>query len=524
MNELSLAVELAQSLTRDAALVELFSLLIQKTQEGHLCLDLTQLPAEEKNRFLHLLDQVPPSLLHKASTSKDCKQAKPLYLLNNRLYLHKAYRAETNFKQALIHFHHSFSHEPDAPFEEDPTLLKHQNEAVRKALQAGMLILTGGPGTGKTYTAAKIAAHCVKQSRYPTPRVILSAPTAKAVDQLKKSFKHHANDFEIISGTLHSLLDYRRKGPAYLNASCIIIDECSMIEAGLFSKLFQSLAGGVKLILMGDPAQLPPVGLGSFFQDLLALKPFLPFLHHVQLTETKRFSDPYLFTLASIALSGDSIRFFKALENPSKSLTQIQRPLKSFDTHFFTTLVDFFKQELFYTDDLKILDNKPLNSIILSTLRQGPLGVDRINQLLTDYFFTQSQTHRYFIQPMVLLESSTEIGLSNGQTGYKIFDHAQKKTCYFLDGLFYPALPFPKTSPCYALSVHKSQGSEYDQVLFMIPEGSERFSREIIYTAITRVKKNLILWLEQEPLEEAMRKKNRRESGLLQEFLAKIGS
>lgn len=114
----------------------------------------------------------------------------------------------------------------------------------------------------------------------------------------------------------------------------------------------------------------------------------------------------------------------------------------------------------------------------------------------------------------MLLASNKDLNLFNGETGFKIYDRKTSSISYFLKNTFITTVSVEYT-PSFALSVHKSQGSEYDHVLFMVPEGSEKFSREIIYTACTRVKKTLTLWIASTPFKAAMVKKTARYSGVL---------
>jgi exodeoxyribonuclease V alpha subunit len=177
----------------------------------------------------------------------------------------------------------------------------------------------------------------------------------------------------------------------------------------------------------------------------------------------------------------------------------------------------FFENEPYYHDHLEHLQDLKFHSIILSTLKKGPLGVDALNESLHKFFMNKKSTKRYFIEPIMILENSKEDDLFNGETGFRIFDFHTKTFSFFIKNQGLNSLNLSYT-PCYALSVHKSQGSEYDHVLFMVPEGSENFSREIVYTACTRVKKTLKLWFSKDPFKQAMLKKAFRQSGVLKRY------
>lgn len=482
-------------------------------EEGHLCLPLEILEQDEQTLILDLINQCEKKLI---SFQKEIK-ATPLYFENNCLYVHKSYKAEITFCQELKRYLDTFTDETALSFTYDQECNEKQNEAIRAAVEPGMLILTGGPGTGKTYTAKKIALQLLEKSHFFKKVLILAAPTSKALDQLKKSIGVLPKEVEVIADTLHKLVEFKSKKPAYLNGSCIIIDEASMIEAPLMAKLFSSLGSKAKLILMGDPYQLPPVGMGAIFQDLVQIKNLEPRINHVHLEQVQRCDDTSLKGLSEIINSQSYEEFENYLSLPHHSLSVILKPLEAFSHENFKIIGDFFENESFYHDDLNDLAKLKIHSIILSTLKKGPLGVDAINSKLHEYFFHKHINKRYYIEPIMILENDREENLFNGETGFKIYDRTEKKYLFFIKSSFKNSISVDYT-PSFALSVHKSQGSEYDHVLFMVPEGSEKFSKEIVYTACTRVKKTLKLWFCKEPLKAAMIKKTARFSGILKRY------
>lgn len=503
--------------TNDEPSKTLITYMAKLLEEGHICLPVDLLNEEDQNKILSLIDQCQRHLI----SFKQELKATPLYFENRCLYVHKAYKAEVIFCRELKRYLSTFTEELPLDFTHDPACNEKQNLAIQKALEPGMLILTGGPGTGKTYTAKKIALQLLEKSTFFKKILILAAPTSKALDQLKKSIGVLPDDVEVIADTLHKLVEFKSKKPAYLNGSCIIVDEASMIEAPLMAKLFSSLGSKAKLVLMGDPYQLPPVGIGAFFQDLLELKNEDPNIKHVHLEAVQRCDDASLKGLAQIINSQGFEELEEYLNNDHKTLSVISSPLEAFHEDTFKIMSDFFQNEPFYHHNLDNLDSLKFNTIILSTLKKSPLGVDAINQRLHDFFSSKNQSKRYFIEPIMILENDRSQNLFNGETGFKIYDRETKKVSFYIKNAHHISLSVLHTQS-FALSVHKSQGSEYEHVLFMVPEGSEKFSREIIYTACTRVKKSLKLWFAKDPFKAAMIKKTARFSGVLKRFTQKL--
>jgi exodeoxyribonuclease V alpha subunit len=510
-------LSLGRAFTNDPSAIKLIGMLSQWQEEGHICLKLDKLDQADKTFILDLIKACPSSFI----SFEDQKKATPLYFVHTNLYLHKSFRAETLFIDELYRFLNTFESLSPYFIEPDDNLNSLQNLALKKALEPGMLILTGGPGTGKTFTAKKIAKALIEKSSFFKRSIILAAPTSKALDQLKKSVGTFEG-VELIADTLHKLVEYFSKKPAYLNASCIIIDEASMIEAPLMAKLFSSLGSQAKVILMGDPFQLPPVGLGSFFHDLLSCESILPHVHHVHLSQSHRCQEPSINKLIEITHKEGPDEFLNFLSKDTPHLNLIRHPLESFDNAIFENLSSFFDKDFLYSDDFEKIKMEKSKSIILSTLRRGPLGVDAINKNLSQFFSSKSLSQRYYLEPIMLLETDKERGLFNGQTGLKVYDRKENRIFYRIQTKILTTLSSLKYTEAFALSVHKSQGSEYDEVLFMLPQGSEKFSREIIYTALTRVRKKLTLWLDEEPLKGALLKSNYRQSGLLERIKDKF--
>lgn len=351
-------------------------------------------------------------------------------------------------------------------------LTDEQNQAVTNALSHPFSLITGGPGTGKTHTASAI----VKAFNTST---ILAAPTGKAAAHLKSKMPNG-----IEAKTLHSLLKVSgpwsyQKEVKPLKASLVIVDECSMIEPALFARLLEAIAPETTLVLMGDIHQLPAVQGGTIFADLISSNK-VPI---TTLTKCMRSDRKEILDLAQSVLQGDG-------EN-----------MINIDLGFNQKDVNIIYEKLWNHVKKQNLEGFR----ILSTLRKGPLGVDALNALLYDKF---SKTEDRF--PIMITRNAPQMDLYNGDTGILVKDsHA-----IFLGKEPISLSELPPFEYAYCISVHKSQGSEYDHVLFLVPDGSEAFGREVLYTAITRAKSKLEIDGNSEEIKKALKQTATKVSGI----------
>lgn len=351
-------------------------------------------------------------------------------------------------------------------------------------------LLLGGPGTGKTYTAAQR----VRAFAHEGLHITLAAPTGKAVAHLECSVRRLiGEDKNVRYKTVHALL----KGPLFEDV--ILIDECSMIDVRLFAKLLSSLHAGTRLILVGDPDQLPPVEAGSIFADI-AESDVLPCTRLTQCLRTQQ---------QEIAAFAECIR------------TSDVAQARAFLTEQKIGWIDMALEEGGKRSLYPLLWEKVKSGVcILSCMRQGPFGVDALNA----YFHEQSLREGMKTCPILITRTDHALELYNGDLGTLFTDHAlfpDRKT----DALRkIPALALPSYEMGYCLSVHKSQGSEYDEVFVLVPRGSEVFGREMLYTAATRAKKKVTFGGALEQILLVMQKSARKLSGLSAKLKIKMGS
>ncbi len=379
--------------------------------------------------------------------------------LGNLFYLERNYVDETRILKQLKAL--SFKVKPlDYPVPEG--LTEEQQAALTLALSNTLSVIEGGPGTGKTF----LTSHLVKAMG--PAQVILAAPTGKAAARLKEF------NPQTISGTLHSILGIKSawqlaRGNSYIRADLIIIDESSMIDAKLLAFFLGSLEVGQRVVFLGDGNQLPPVESGSLFGDLVDL---LPTAHLRQCLRSDR---KEVLQLAQDILAGKQII-------PNEKLSKeyiLQKALEQF--------------------------------CILSPIREGPFGVNSLNQEIFELFYRKMD--QLLGVPILITRTDYEAGLYNGEVG--ILWRNREKPLYAMFGdRKIAASALPPYELGYVLSVHKSQGSEFDHVLALVPPGSETFGREVLYTAVTRARHSVILCGDQETIDKTVNRSSHRRSGL----------
>ncbi len=336
---------------------------------------------------------------------------------------------------------------------ESAELTDEQNKAVNTALSHAVSIVAGGPGTGKTFVVKHLIEALGKEAK-----VVLAGPTGKAVMRLKELNPLAA------AGTLHALLEIRPdqdffREEAYLFADAIIVDECSMIDAKLLGFFLRSVPKGCRIVLLGDPNQLPPVEAGSLFADLIGLVPT------AHLTRCMRSDRAEVLNLATAILEG--------------------------------------KEIIPHAPSCDVEKQADQGSVILSCVRKGPWGVDTINKKLAEKAGSKI--------PILITKSDALLGLYNGDTA--VLDRAQG-FALFSSGKTLPEALLPPYEPAFCLSVHKSQGSEFDHVVVLVPPGSEVFGKEVLYTAVTRAKFSVKLIGDPEIIRKTLQNSSKRTSGL----------
>jgi exodeoxyribonuclease V alpha subunit len=351
----------------------------------------------------------------------------------------------------------------------DDRLNMGQKQALQAIFATHTLLVQGGPGSGKTFTISRLIPLFMgsfEKMLLRKPRILLAAQTAKAVHHLAKQLPKELQEAVQVE-TLHKVLrlskDLRAPLPTLIDQDLVIVDESSMIDGAMMNLFLLSLKPTARVIFVGDPQQLPPIEGGAPFKWMLSSKKIQTcFLEGSHRAENRQLIDEA-----------------NALFKGEKPKTQ---PLDSFKIE--EVLSRFFQPQ----------EAKPEASFltkykILSSMRVGPYGsIELSNQILNHL---QQQKGRYLLVPIMITQNSDLLQLYNGQEGVHLLDKKGKEQLAYFPHLEKP-IPLALLPPyeiSYAISIHKSQGSEYEEVDILLPSSKEPLLTEHLYTAITRAKK-----------------------------------
>lgn len=404
-----------------------------------------------------------------------------------------------------------------------------QREAVRVCLASRLGVLVGGPGTGKTRTVATILAALLRGDG-ATPRIALAAPTGKAAARMGESIAGAAalldgadpeladSMRQIKPSTVHRLLGVRTGSAAFrhnasdpLHHDVVIIDEASMMSLPLTASLLDALGDSTRVILVGDPDQLASVEAGSVLADLVAaVGPTSTCV--AELTANHRFGDgSAIAELASAVRAGDSEAARRALEGDeavslsSTSGRSIIEPVAS-----------AMRQAALSGDATAAA--KHLDSVrVLCAHRRGPAGVARWNAMVESWLGDVRPFSDYAGRPVMVTENDASRRLFNGDIGV-VVDRDGALEVVLPDGDGVRAVPrvhLGRVETVHALTIHKSQGSEFDRVIVVLPSADSLLAtRELLYTAITRARSSVTLIGSLDTVLAALARPTRRASGL----------
>ncbi|MBK2092939.1 exodeoxyribonuclease V subunit alpha [Francisella philomiragia] len=398
-----------------------------------------------------------------------------------------------------------------------------QKQAVIKSLNYNFSIISGGPGTGKTTTVAKLLL-AIQMSNQNQQRIALLAPTGKAAQRMTESLnsvlsKRVDNDSylglsNLEAQTIHRFLGLRPNSThvKYNEQSkapydVIIVDEASMLDMNIFIKLIRAVADNTKLILIGDTNQLPSVEAGSLLAN---------FTHHrdgditpytTLLIKNYR-SQQYINNLAASVLKGDINTDNHQNENINF------HSIRNLDTY----LREYAKR---YSQLEKCRDYKEalteLNKFrILVANKNLEIGTDKLNQKI-EKFMSKPIDSNYKGKPIMITQNSYSLGLFNGDVGIIWPDDTGKLRAYFdgKDAKAFSLNMLPKYESVYAMTIHKTQGSEFDEIVIILPaEDNEALCKQLLYTAITRAKHKLTIISEQSSLSDIAQKDIKRNSNI----------
>ncbi|WP_207535727.1 exodeoxyribonuclease V subunit alpha [Desertivirga arenae] len=568
-------------------------LVSRKLSEGHICLQLDSLEEDWESlpSVFKEQDSVTFNLELEQQVGKDNLDTQPFILSNNRLYLQRYFKYETAILERIIEFTKAGQREREKRLlglQKHSALIKDlfkahsstdlpycdwQLAAAITAVLNNFTIITGGPGTGKTTTIAKVLA--ILFATDSDLKVALAAPTGKAAARMAESLKSAKIALDertkerflaLEPSTMHRLLGYvpgsiyfKHNSGNPLPYDVVIVDESSMIDVAMFSKLLSAIGPDTRLILLGDKDQLASVEAGSLFGDLcqsqdqlnLFSKDYIQLINSFMDGKFKPLSDyssptithPLFEHLVELQVS----HRFKGDEGIGKISRAVinndQEVIKNFMTSNTDPQVRFdssYSQELFeefvsgYQEYIQEPDIatalKKLNKLrVLCAIREGEQGLyttnRKIEKVLSDKKLISLKGDFYEHRPVIITSNNYTLGLYNGDIGIVRPDNQGNLKVWFetAEGKLNGILPglLSQVETVYAMTIHKSQGSEFDQVLVLLPDTTEVaiLTRELLYTGITRAKSEVYIQATEELVLETAARQVSRASGISERFL-----
>lgn len=380
---------------------------------------------------------------------------------------------------------------------------EHQVEAVKEAVRNGVLVITGGPGTGKTTTINTI----IRYFELSGEDIMLAAPTGRAAKRMSETTGYEARTIHRmleLNGGMEGNAGFERNEQNPLETNLIIIDEMSMVDISLMNSLLKAILPGTRLILVGDVNQLPSVGAGSVLKDIIDSKMFPT----VMLTKIFRQA-----STSDIIVNAHKINRGEKVSLDNKSMDFFFLKRYEADKIINVTL-QLIKQKL-----PKFVGASEYDIQVLTPMRKGLLGVERLNTILQMYLNPPSDRKKEKEHGAIVFREGDKVmqiknnyqleweirskyglcidkgtGVFNGDTGIieEINDFAETITVNFDEGRMveYSYKLLDELELAYAVTIHKSQGSEYPAVVIPLLSGPRMLmNRNLLYTAVTRAKK-----------------------------------
>ncbi len=514
-------------------------LAVHHQAEGNICLNLSEVYESDLGRSLGLHESELKDLeieINKSVLIGKPGEYKPLIYSNNRLYLHKYWSYENELLQWLknrkadtisfqkIEFVNSLD------LKEGDAL---QNTAIALSVLLDFLIISGGPGTGKTYTANR-TIKALKDFN-PGYKIAMAAPTGKAAERLNESME----DTELRAVTIHRLLGARLDGDFSYNRDkklshdVILIDEASMLDIRLWVGLIRAIKPSSKLILLGDKDQLSSVEAGSVLGDICtkASNSFdgsvgsalsdLDFMSDEEKSPNQLNNHIVLFEKSYRTKENSGIsEFAKAInEQDSDQISTIEKKypsisIKEPERIFISEIVEQ------YTEEILIGEHK---TQFLCSNKNGKLGTVNLNfqieQSIKSKLKISAQNEWYAGRRIVITKNDYQNDLRNGEVG----------VCEISDGEIHINFPGEKSfvpsqlkdyDLAYAITVHKSQGSEFEHVkLFLSERENSALSKELLYTGVTRARLSTLVIGYSSIFSFALNRAIRRSSGIPENIL-----
>ncbi len=544
---------MAEHCGQNKEVVELgISLTSYLLRQGHVCLDLNSHPPVEVEPLLPdgLWASMPEILQECPVVADEDLPDQPLILSRTgKLYFHRYWHYERELLQAVTDRCGGLSEGDQKPIaklaEGGPTgfaLSGEQEQAVASAMKSRLTLISGGPGTGKTSTIASLIAQSSATMEDVESSIALAAPTGKAAQRVQQSLEKglmamNVKPLKLQATTVHRLLGYKRFSSNFrhdkehpLPHRLVIIDEASMLDLPLFAKLIRAIAPEASLVLLGDRHQLSSVEAGSIFGDLVeAGTCYSPLRKQtIDLRQNFRFSkDSLLHRLCQSVKTGDADQAAQLIETENNEVHSTPLPSpRGLGQELGDVLLAHYVRLHSERDPRAALDLLG-QRCLLSPVRKGPYGVEELNRTMESLLSLRHPSLRegrhYHGKPILITENSYDLNLFNGEIGVFLTspDQPDQLHAWFYgdspaEVRKYPISALPAFETAYALTVHKSQGSEYQKVYLVLPpRKAPVLTRELIYTALSRSRKSVHIWANLPIFKFAIRKPTRRSSGIL---------
>lgn len=605
---------------QDKNLIIILLVLFLSFKNGSLCVKLDSNEIKENILQLDMQpDKVQPDkvikefknnlLNYSKIIANNIKEFKPLIYvkdLSSSIYFHKHFVGENKLKEnisRLLDKQHDncASDKLNSVVKEinrfHPQLNDKQKIAVFLSLIQNFLVISGGPGTGKSSIIRAIVEVLIRLDHSPS-RIKVSAPTGRAANRLEDIIKRNTPDNKLHDKlqkieclTIHRLLEYsfRRGGfdrnkDALLNIDVVIVDEVSMVDVNLMSSLFDALPENAKVIFLGDKDQLPSVNVGAVLSDIIPtefeekftdiIKPLN--IQGITFSTNKQLNVNRVVILEkSYRTQGDSLKIAKSIKEsklPNDFESFILSQLKFSENYFkqqstignflfinydkiirnkFISIVKTWANHYILTDEyinlikqiryVNLAINNTTekvqayinrffelskNSKILCTVKNNIYGTNYINTILKEELASKLRINLknkdYLFEgiPIVIAENDYNLKLFNGDMGIIVRDKNNNLHAIFETNdksfVLYSTAILPKFDIGFAITVHKSQGSEYNNIFLTIPDKSDipLLTREIIYTGLTRSKNNCMIYGNLNVFKQIINKKINRQSNL----------
>jgi exodeoxyribonuclease V alpha subunit len=451
-------------------------------------------------------------------------EPRPLRLVGSALYLDRYWREERQVAADLLGL------AGDAPGAVPDDLARffepgRQRDAAETALRRRFAVIAGGPGTGKTTTVARTLALILEQG---DPLVALAAPTGKAAARLTEAVHDEAAKLEVDehvrarllgleASTLHRLLGWRPDSRSRfrhdrgnrLPHDVVVVDEASMVSLSRMARLAEAVRADARLILVGDPDQLASIEAGAVLGDIVAAA------HDsvVELEHVYRFGERIGRVAEAIRRNDgdgtmDALAGVTWIPDPADALELLRRRAVTA-----ARAVTSAAQAGDAAGAIRALGAFRL----LCAHRRGPYGVSGWTALI-EAWLGQEATGWYVGRPLLVTENDYGLNLFNGDTGVVIATGEDEVSAAFERGgriVEFSPTRLAAVDTVYAMTVHKSQGSQFDTAAVVLPEPSSQIlTRELLYTAVTRAREELILVGSEEAIRAAVARPIARASGL----------